>query len=434
MGQAASGWAKNKTGRMLDELFMGNFKDAVVDILGKKIESDDDARKMFDALKNNDDYKKAKERRQSRKSSGAEIGEPQDMKFNVMWYDGGDESVGKRLGEIVRQIQAAGKKLEDDMTELKKKLKAAGVKLTDEQIADYAPALFKLVNDGATDKELKNAVKSLGKTLNESMQARRRFIDQNARLARGFLMLEAACGNDFLMEALAERLVKEGFFGDVMSKIKNSKTVQGIKGVAKKMSSKLADASKKGLQKFSKYSIGPILSLAGVGVGILTGGALAELAIKAMDIVERNGKGLRDSFNRAMSKYANSKGVITRMDFKSEDGKNGYSLRFYMKDMVWRLINLEDQLKAPSKEQVKGVVDGESGRKYRDRLAKIWDPLFQDSGSGKIDFQTLLGQAKDAGISEKALKLFGDFRDAYGQIKSDCIESPKIDTRAQKLK
>ncbi len=287
------------------------------------------------------------------------------------------------------------------------------------------------MNDGASDAELGKAVKNLGKTLNESMSARMGFTDNTSRTQnRQMLMLEAICGNDFIMEALAERLVSEGFFGDMFGKVKNSKAAQGMKAVAKNIASKLVDASKKGLQTFSKYSIGPILSLAGVGVGILTGGALAELAIKAMDIVEKNGSGLKNSFDRAMSKYANSKGVITNMNFKAAGGKKNYSLRFYKKDLVWRLINVDDQLKAPNSTQIKEVLNGETGEKYRRRLTQIWDPLFSESKGGKIDFQKLLEQAKSVGISDKAMKLFGEFREGYDQIKSACMENPKIDTRA----
>lgn len=59
------------------------------------------------------------------------------------------------------------------------------------------------------------------------------------------------------------------------------------------------------------------------------------------------------------------------------------------------------------------MLNGETGEKYRQRLTQIWDPLFSKSKGGKIDFQKLLEQAKFVGISDKAMKLFGEFRDEY---------------------
>ena len=152
-----------------------------------------------------------------------------------------------------------------------------------------------------------------------------------------------------------------------------------------------------------------------------------------MDFIEKNGKGLTNTFERCATMYANSKGVITKMDYTVGGDKNKtYSMRFYKKDMVWRILNTSDQLKHPGKEYVKQIVDGDVGKKYRERLKKIWDPLFSDAKGGKIDFTKLLEQAKTVKISEKALAAFREFAESYDTISSNCIDSPKIDTRAQK--
>lgn len=100
--------------------------------------------------------------------------------------------------------------------------------------------------------------------------------------------------------------------------------------------------------------------------------------------------------------------------------------------MVWRVLNVSDQLKHPSKDYVKKIIDSDLGKKYRERLKQIWDPLFSDAKGGKIDFVKLLEQAKSVKISEKALAAFKDFAENYNTISSNCIDSPKIDTRAQK--
>lgn len=154
-----------------------------------------------------------------------------------------------------------------------------------------------------------------------------------------------------------------------------------------------------------------------------------------MDFLERNGKQLKNSFDRMATMYANSKGVITKADYTLDgDAKKRYSMRFYQKDMVWRVLNIDDQNKHPSLSYCKEIVNGDFGKKYRDRLREIWDPLFAESRGGSIDFVRLLEQAKVVKISENALKLFQEFQENYEKITANCIESPKIDTRAQKLK
>lgn len=154
----------------------------------------------------------------------------------------------------------------------------------------------------------------------------------------------------------------------------------------------------------TKYSIGPILSLGGLAAGIFTGGLGAELIIKAMDFIEKNGKQLKNTFERCATMYANTKGVITKADYHlKEDEKKTYSMRFYEKDMVWRILNTSDQLKHPSLKYCKQVLEGDFGKKYREQLKKAWDPLFSESKGGKIDFVKLLEQAKVVNISEKAL-------------------------------
>ncbi len=224
-----------------------------------------------------------------------------------------------------------------------------------------------------------------------------------------------------MQEAIARRLIAEGFFSDMKSKFKKKMSALG---------SKLKTASMSGLQKLSKSSIGPMLSLAGVGVGILTGGLGAELILKTMDIIERKGKYIRNAFERTYTKFANTKGVMTKIDFTvGNDEKKKYSARFYSKDLVWRVLNTADQLKHPDKDFSKAILDSDIGKKYRDRLKAIWDPLFEESKGGKIDFEQLFSQAKDVKIPDKALKLFKDFADRYDEIKSSCIEKPKIDTR-----
>ena len=102
--------------------------------------------------------------------------------------------------------------------------------------------------------------------------------------------------------------------------------------------------------------------------------------------------------------------------------------------MVWRVINTTDQLKMPGKDFVKKIVTGPEGKKYRQRLKEIWDPLFSEAKGGKVDFVALFQQAKDLNIPEKQLQMYKDFAEQYDKILSACVESPKIDTRTQSIR
>ena len=44
--------------------------------------------------------------------------------------------------------------------------------------------------------------------------------------------------------------------------------------------------------------------------------------------------------------------------------------------------------------KVKNIVNGESGQKYRKRLAEIQDPLFSKEKGGSVDFTELFKHAK----------------------------------------
>ena len=74
-------------------------------------------------------------------------------------------------------------------------------------------------------------------------------------------------------------------------------------------------------------------------------------------------------------------------------------------------------------------MNGENGKKFRDQLKKIWDPLFSDAKGGKIDFEAHFKQAKGIDISDKQIKLYKDFADNYDTIVANCCTAPKIDTR-----
>ena len=452
IGSAVKNYAKEKTGKWLNELFLGNFKDAVIDVysseLKGKLDDEKEVDKGFETLKQSKDYKKALDDKalDSRKddNTNAEVDEA-SAQIMALWYSkDNEENIGKALSEMVAEIQKVGKKLQEDTEKLKQELSKMKIKLSDEEIANYGPVLFQMLNDKKSEDEIKKQIAALKKDIKESVQ--RKIIDKLGIMQlneskfliteaqKNQFLFEAVCKNDIICEAVVQRLIAEGFFKNMLTKAKNSKAAGALKDVTASLGKKMKDLGTKTLEGMTKYSVGPILSLAGIATGIATGGLGAELILKTMDIIERHGKKLRNTFERAYTDFANSKGVITKMNFSVKgDEKKKYSLRFYQKDLVWRMANLSDSLKHPNKDYIKQVLEGEVGKKYIAKLKKIWDPLFAESKGGKIDFEQLLSQAKEARIPEKALKMFSEFAEQYDQISANCIESPKIDTRNQDL-
>lgn len=443
LAQAAKNYAKERTGAWLNELFLGNFKDACIDVLKKelktKLNDEKEIERIAKNLEESPDYKRAKDYKEldSRKDSNTSINIDEDSaKIFAVWYsDEKEENVGKIISGIVKDIQQAGKKLEEDVKKLKDELKKQKIEISDEDIQKFGPALMQLVNDKASADEIKSALNKLKSEVKESMAKKiglknTKFLNESLRYItedqKQQYMLEFIFENKMMTDAIARRLVAEGIFSNMKAKFKAKMSDLG---------KKLKSATMTGLQRLSKSAFGPMLSLVGIGAGILTGGLAAELIVKAMYVLERRGKYLKNAFERSYTKYANSKGVLTRMDFTIDgDKKKKYSMRFYDKDKVWRVINVADQLKRPDKDRIKGMLQSNAGKKYRDFLQKVWDPLFAESKGGKIDFEQLFSQAKDVQIPEKALKLFKQFAESYDEIKANCIEKPKIDTRTQSTK
>lgn len=459
LGKAVQSYAADKAGDLIDELLLGQFKDSMVDIYkSEKLDkmSDDDAQKVYaDLAKDDPKFKRGEERSNlsSRKDENAstEVDES-TATFSALWYSNKkDENLGKQLSELVTEIQQNAKDTEKQQKELASKLKSMKVKVTDEDFANYGPMLAKAVADGNSAEEISNNLKKLKGEVKESYTAKINRIKKQAMLVESrFLLTE-----DIKQKALLESIVMTDAFQAVVADymMKNhlitegfwSKALKAAGGAAagaviykmmpSKWKDKVKDFSQKAVKILTDKTLSGIVSLGGLAVSTITGGWGATLALKAIYAVERHGKVLANAFERQFTRFANSKGVITSMDFKIKDQKDsGYSMRFYAKDMVWRVLNIKDQLKHPGKDYAKAIVDGVMGKKYRAQLAKIWDPLFADAKGGKIDFEELFKQAKNVKISEKALKAYSDFANQYDKIKANCIDSPKIDTRTQSIK
>ena len=441
---AAANYAKDKTGDLLDELFLGNFKDACIDVLKKeKTEkmSDEDVEKVLSELEASADYKKAKDYADldSRKDDNTDTNiDPTSEQFFVMWHSKDkDADLGKTLSQLVAEIQETAKKIEEQQKTLVAELKKLKIDATDEDVANFGPVLLDMVNAKKDAKEIQKKLNELKGQVKESyelklIQHQSMLLESGHSLLitedeKNQFLLEALLENEEFQNSIANMMINEGIFGKALGAIS--------KVIPDKVKQKVKDFGSKTIQMVTKGAIGPILSLGGLGLSIITGGWAAATVLKVIYVIEKKGKILRNSFERAYTRFANSKGVITKMDFNINGKKDSkYSMRFYVKDMVWRVLNVGDQLKHPSKDFAKEIVNGEEGTRYRKQVKKIWDPIFSDAKGGKIDFTELFKKAEGLDIPEKQLQAFKDFADNYDTITSNCIESPKIDTRTQSLK
>ena len=436
---AFKNFAADKAGDLLDELFLGNFKDSVIDIYksdkASKM-SEDDLNSTMAELEKFSGYKRGKDYAEldSRKDDNASTDiDGSSVKVWAMWKSKDKEAdLGKTISQLVADFQKSAQETEKQKKELAGKLKQMKIKISDEEFDQFGPMLQKVVEEGDA-KAVQKKVDELKSQLKESFDRHaKRFINKKM-LTEGTMLLteseEQCIYLDALLEskqyqdAICQMMLNEGWLGDK------------IKSVGKAIGSKLKDVSGKAIQAMTKGAMMPMLSLAGLATSIYTGGWAAAGAVKLMYLIEKQGKKLRNGFERAYTRYANSKGTIAEMDFAIKDKKDlTYAMRFYEKDMVWRVLNTSDQLKHPGKDFAKSIIDGAEGKKFRESLKKTWDPLFSEAKGGKIDFKAMLSQAKNVDIPEKYIDLYQKFADNYEQIEANCISSPKIDTRAQSLK
>ena len=135
---------------------------------------------------------------------------------------------------------------------------------------------------------------------------------------------------DEFAEAMAYSMINEGVFSSIASGFKNVKD-------------KLANVGKSAVTSLTKGALMPILSLGSLSASILTGGWAATAILRMMYLIEKQGKKIRNGFEKAYTKYANSKGAIASLSFNIEGDKDKkYAMRFYEKDLVWRVLNISD--------------------------------------------------------------------------------------------
>ncbi len=439
IADAVGNYAADKAGDLIDELMLGNFRDALVDVFKEEAKATMDETQidaLAKKLKDDPQYKKAADYAalDSRKddSTSTNVDKASLRRF-IMWYSKDKEAdLGATINEIVSSFQRQSQEIEKQQKQLASKLKSMKVKITDEEFAKIGPMLAKDIDDGADAEAIQKKVDELKKKLNESCSHNTsKFINESFKNEsvvfltedqKNEILFESIVQMDEFAEAMAYSMINEGVFSSIASGFKNVKD-------------KLANVGKSAVTSLTKGALMPILSLGSLSASILTGGWAATAILRMMYLIEKQGKKIRNGFEKAYTKYANSKGAIASLSFNIEGDKDKkYAMRFYEKDLVWRVLNISDQLKHPSIDFSKAIIEGETGKAFRDQIQKVWDPLFAENKGGKIDFKAIFSQSKELKIPEKYLDAFQKFADNYGQIKANCIQKPKIDTRTQSLK
>lgn len=455
----------------LEDFTLGNFREAVTEIYKKKLSkmSDEDLQKEADALHSSPGYDKAdkKSKLDSRKddNTNTEIDES-SCTYKCQFYSTKDEdNLLKQLNTLTTEIQ----KQAASMAEAKKKL-AAEIKskkiegIGDGEIDAFGPTISNMLKDGKSPEEISMKVLELKSGVKESYDIKVRKFTRSKLLTEGKVLLTEKQKNIFLMEAIVESdwyaddmarwLISEGFWDKVKATAKvtgalakkaakmgidvakaGAKTGADLAKAAwnqvpQKFRDKIKDMSEKALGALKDGALAPILSIAGISLLVVTGSWGIALILACMTLISKHGKYLKAAFDKHFEAFKNSKGVIAQMDFNikgHEDLK--YSMRFYIIDQVWRVLNLNNQSKTPSLDFAKAIVKSGPGTKFTQEIIKKWDPVFSKDKGGKIDFKQLLSQAKDVQFSEAELKLLEDFKGQYDKTVA-AINKPAIDTRS----
>lgn len=463
--QAASSGSDATIASMLDNLTLGNFKDALCDVFKNKIlnnkseaelqEIDNQLNKL-PAFEKAQKYQKLDDRKDTNTNTDID---PNSTSYEVLFYSNKPENnIIGILTNLATDIQKQAHNELKELEETKAKIKSLNIKgVGDSEVEAFGPIIAQMIKDGKTKDEISKEITKLTTQVSESYKSKLFDFKHHKILTEGNiyitevekknLYVEAICDTNLFIDVMTRKLLEEGFFdklkdvGKTLSKGAKS-AIKSTGDLAKaaynkipqKYRDKIAHLKDAVLEKIRDGALAPILKIAGISLTILSGAWGIGLLIAVLMLIDKHGKQLKAAFEKQWTRFANSKGVITKMDFGIKDNpKLKYSARFYVKDMVWRVVNTSDQLKHQTKEFAKNILTGEIGKKYIERVNKIWDPVFSNKNGESINFAALLSSSKTVQISEKQLKLLTDFQAQYDKIKT-ALNKPSIDTRDQSMK
>lgn len=212
-----------------------------------------------------------------------------------------EDSLAQQMSDLVAEMQKAASKLENDRASLEDRLKKLGIDISDDDMQKFGPVLKKMTDDNASADEIIKSLKKMRNEMNESVgfvpHSRSFMVVENALPECTYddaVVLTALLESHEFCDAVYSSMVNEGFIKDMFSKAKD----------------KLKNAGSKALKFLGNKTMQGILALGGLAASIATGGWGAALILRAMYIVERHGKQLRNAFERQWRRFANSGGVI----------------------------------------------------------------------------------------------------------------------------
>lgn len=446
----------------LDDFTLGNFREAVCDIYKKKLDkmSEEELKNEAKTLHDSPEFAKGQKEadRASRKddNKNTEIDES-SAKYKILFYSPNEkENLLKQLENISIEIQKKAKEFTDQREKLKSEIKSKKIDgVGDPEIDAFGPMLKNLIDSGKSSEEIAKKVAEMKAGIKESYDRKIRKYTNKKLLTEGKCFITEKQKNIFLLETLFESdefiehltlyMLNEGLFDKIKSftkatgkvaakaaKAVGKSTVSASKFVWGKVPEKyknfVKDITDKAIEKLKDGALAPILSIAGLGLTVLTGGWTIAIVLASMTIIMRHGTFLKASFDKYWATFKNSGGVVTQMDFNIKDNPDlKYSMRYYITDQTWRVLNLKNQSKTPSLEFAKTIIGSDAGQKYIKEVQKKWDPVFNKEKGGKISFGELLAQAKDLKIDEKQVKLLDDFKGQYDKTIAN-MTKPQIDT------
>ena len=445
----------------LDDFTLGNFKEAVCEIYKKqKLSkmSESDLEKEAETLHNSPGYDKAdkKSKLSSRKddNTNTEIDEKSTTYKCMFWSKNPQENLLKQLETLTIEIQKKAKSLSDSKNELKSEIKSKKIEgVSDGEIDAFGPMIKQMIDAGKSPEEISKKVSEMKTGVKESYDRKIRKYTNHKLLTEGKCIITEKQKNVFLMESLVESdefidsmtqyLINEGLFDGIkkMAKATGKLAKKAVKSgaelakaawskVPEKYRNMIKDLSEKALEKLKDGALAPILSIAGIGVMVVSGAWGIALILACMTLISKHGKYIKASFDKHWDAFKNSKGVITQMDFNIKNNPDlKYSLRYYIIDQTWRVLNLRNQSQTPSLNFSKAIIKSAIGQKFIKEIIKKWDPVFNKDKGGKIDFKDLLSQSKTLNINDKQLKLLSDFKLQYPKTITS-MTKPAIDTRA----
>lgn len=456
----------------IDNLTLGNFREALCEIAKEQYfdkMSEKDLEATYQKLQSSPSFIKAKREKDfsNRKddNTNTEIDES-SVKTNIIFYSKNDDkNLLKTINDVVIGIQKAADKEQKEKEELESKIQSMKLKNVGEaEIEGFGPIIYEMIQNGKSKEEIEKYIEETRKVVKESYNQKLLSLKNQKLLTEGniyiteheknCLLLESIVSEESFKDYIAYKLIQEGFWSKALDVTKKAgkMTWKGTKIAAKglgtglksfvkgfysllpeKLRKKIEHLTAKAIEAYKNGALAPILKIASIGTLILTGAWGIGLIIATFSLIERYGPRIKATMDKCWTTFANSKGVVARMDFNIKDNPElTYSARFYVKDLVWRVLNTSNQLKQPSQDFVKEILSKPKCKEFMELANKVWDPVFSPDKGGEVDFGELLSQSQELKLDKKQIKLLTDFKNAYPKLKV-AFNKPKIDTRAQKI-